>query len=160
MRQKMTATSRKELLAVLRPLYAEVSWKEKQVVLSSFVAATGYNRKYAIALLNNASRERKDRAGRGRKYDLEVCDALIKVWKASNRICAKRLVPFLPTMVESLERFGHLSITDDVREKLLSISHASADRLLKQERKKISEAQEHHKAGISTKKTYSDQNIC
>jgi hypothetical protein len=52
MRLKMTTKSRKELLAALSPMYLKVTWKEKQRVLDGFVAATGYNRKHAIVLLN------------------------------------------------------------------------------------------------------------
>jgi hypothetical protein len=56
--------------------------------------------------------------------------ALIQVWEAANRICAKRLVPFLPEMVAALERCGHLSVPAEVKEKLLGISPATMDRLL------------------------------
>ena len=50
---------------------------------------------------------------------------------AADRIRAKRLVPFLPDMVASLERHGHLAVAADVREHLLTISPATADRLLR-----------------------------
>jgi len=33
-----------------------------------------------------------------------VQHALFLVWNAANRICAKRLIPFLPTLLEALER--------------------------------------------------------
>src|SRR6185503_9310335 len=42
----------------------------------------------------------------------------------------RRLVPFLPKLVPLLERHGHLTLTDAVREQLLAISPATADRLL------------------------------
>lgn len=163
MRLKMTAKSRKELLEVLRPLYSKVSWKEKQSVLDSFVAATGYNRKHAIVLLNRVNKSQAEPWKRVRKYDPEVAEALIKIWKASNRICSKRLVPFLPIMIETLERFGHLEVSSETREKLLSISPASADRLLREERKKYSKRKSTTKPGYLLKKhipvrTYSDWN--
>jgi hypothetical protein len=41
-------------------------------------------------------------------YGPEVQQALFLAWKATRYICAKRLVPFLPTLVEFLERQGHL----------------------------------------------------
>jgi hypothetical protein len=34
----------------------------------------------------------------------EVQHALFLAWQAANRICAKRLIPFLPTLLEALER--------------------------------------------------------
>jgi len=51
-------------------------------------------------------------------------------WAAANQVCAKRLVPFLPDLVASLERHGHLTLSDEVRAQLLRISPATADRLL------------------------------
>jgi len=131
MRLKMTFKSRKELLLALRPMYAQVSWVEKQRVLDGFVAATGYNRKHAIVLLNGKPVATTKPPSRARKYDDEVTDALIAVWKANNRICSKRLVPFLPTIITSLERFGHLNVSAATRENLLNLSHSSVVRLLK-----------------------------
>ncbi len=52
------------------------------------------------------------------------------VWRASNRLCSKRLVPFLPEFVGVLERCGHLSLSAETRTRLLAISPASVDRLL------------------------------
>jgi hypothetical protein len=55
---------------------------------------------------------------------------LVLVWKTLNRICAKRLIPFLPSIVETLEQYGHLQLSDEHRSLLLSMSAATADRLL------------------------------
>lgn len=43
-------------------------------------------------------------------------------------------MPFLPDFVAALERFGHLSLIGEVRERLLAMSPATADRLLYHER--------------------------
>ena len=59
---------------------------------------------------------------------------LIQVWLAANQICTKRLIPFLPAFVDSLERCGQLSIDPEVRVLLLSLSLSTADRLLRSER--------------------------
>jgi hypothetical protein len=59
------------------------------------------------------------------------------VWLAANKICSKRLIPFLPEFLESLEAFGHIDLEDDVRFKLLSMSPATADRILKAEKTKL-----------------------
>jgi hypothetical protein len=40
-------------------------------------------------------------------------------------------MPFLPTLISSLERHGHLHLTDACRSQLLSMSVATADRLLR-----------------------------
>jgi hypothetical protein len=57
------------------------------------------------------------------------------VWHAANRICTRRLIPFLSTLIEALERHGHLQITEECRNQLLSMSTATADRLLSSQRR-------------------------
>jgi hypothetical protein len=47
-----------------------------------------------------------------------------------------RLIPFLPTLVEALERHEHLHLTEECRSQLLSMSAATADRLLRSQRKR------------------------
>jgi hypothetical protein len=72
---------------------------------------------------------------RPRQYGPEVQHALFLVWHAANRICAKRLIPFLPIFIEALERHEHLQISEECRRQLLSMSAATADRLLASQRK-------------------------
>src|SRR2546423_7218935 len=74
-------------------------------------------------------------APRPRHYRPDVQHALFLVWNAANRICAKRLMPFLPTLIEALERHEHLQITEECRKQLLSMSAATEDRLLSSQRK-------------------------
>ena len=65
-----------------------------------------------------------------------VQTALEQIWAAANCISARRLVPFLPTLVPVLEQHGHLNVTSDVRAQLLTIRPATADRLLERARKR------------------------
>ena len=67
----------------------------------------------------------------GASYDEAVREAVIVVWEASDRICGKRLKAALPNFVDSMERHGHLSLDPVVRERLLSASTATLDRLLR-----------------------------
>ena len=62
-------------------------------------------------------------------------EALRLAWLAANRVCAKRLVPFLPELAASLERHGHLSLNDAVRSQVLSVRPATVDRLLRPSRR-------------------------
>ena len=66
-----------------------------------------------------------------RIYDEAVREAVIVVWEASDRICGKRLKAALSNLVDSMERHGHLSLDPVVRERLLSASAATLDRLLR-----------------------------
>src|SRR2546423_11501759 len=51
---------------------------------------------------------------------------LFQVWNAANRICAKRLLPFPPTLLEALERHEHLHLTEECGSRLLAMSAATA----------------------------------
>ncbi len=135
MRQKMSLSSRRELLHRVAPTYQISSWKEKRLVLDQFVSGAGYDRKYAVRLLNQGIHVEPSRKRMPpRRYDEAVRLALITVWKAANRICSKRLMPFLPEFVAALERFGHLALPEEVRKRLLTMSPATADRFLYRER--------------------------
>ena len=135
MREGMSLQTRRELLQHMLPQYRGASTvKKKSKLLDAFTAATGYNRKYAMGLLNHAQVEQSTpQRPRPRRYGPEVQHALFLVWHAANRICAKRLIPFLPTLVEALERHEHLHLTEECRSQLLSMS-ATADRLLRSQR--------------------------
>src|SRR5437763_11856687 len=136
MREGMSLQTRRELLQHMLPQYRGASTvKKKSKLLDAFTAATGYNRKYAMGLLNHAQVEQSTpQRPRPRRYGPEVQHALFLAWHAANRICAKRLIPFLPTLVESLERHEHLHISEKCRRQLLSMSAATADRLLRSQR--------------------------
>jgi hypothetical protein len=54
----MTLRSRREMVNRIADRYRESMWGEKRQILDEFVAATGYGRKHAIALLNHGIKER------------------------------------------------------------------------------------------------------
>src|SRR5437016_6386367 len=119
----------------MAPQYHQASPSQKRMLLEAFIATTGYVRKYGRWLLNHAE-EVQQTHGRSqlRKYGPEVQHALFLAWHAANRICAKRLIPFLPTIIGALERHEHLQISEECRRQLLSMSAATADRLLRSQR--------------------------
>jgi hypothetical protein len=51
-------------------------------------------------------------------------------WEASDRVCGKRLRPLVASLVEAMERHGHLDLTPEVRAGLLAMSAATIDRAL------------------------------
>ena len=134
MRKKLSMELRRELLRRTAEDYASARKRIKSQIVDQLVAATGYGRKYAITLLNNPPGSVGPSRPRRARYDERVKRPLVTLWTTANRICAKRLVPFLPELIEVMERHGHLSLPADVREKLLTISSATADRLLATER--------------------------
>ena len=141
----MSFQAKRELLVQVAPRYREASHTEKSIILNEFVSTTGYARKYAIRLLwNPVSLPTTPQRPRARRYGAAAQEALAVAWAAANYICGKRLVPFLPELVPTLERHGHLTLTGEVREQLLSMSPATADRVLRPFRQK------NHPRGIST----------
>ncbi len=129
----MSVQAKRELLAQTAPRYRMAPSRQKGAILNEFVAATGYARKYAIRLLGQPSVPPPTpiTRPRARTYGPDVVQALTVAWAAANYVCAKRLVPFLPDLVASLERHGHLALNDEVRAQLLTLSAATADRLLR-----------------------------
>ena len=128
--------TRRELLQQLVPQYREASSAQKRVLLDTFTQATGYHRGSGMWLLNHAEEElHAPTYMRSSHYGQEVQHALFLAWHAANRICAKRLIPFLSTLIEALERYGHLHLTEECRSQLLSMSAATAARLLRSQRR-------------------------
>jgi len=132
----MSFQAKRELLGQVAPRYREASGTQKHHILDEFVATTGYARKYAIRVLGQPAVPAAGPIARPRepRYGPAVVAALEVAWTAANFICAKRLVPFLPELVASLERHGHLALPDDVRAQLLTLSPATADRILRRVR--------------------------
>ena len=138
--------ARRELIEALGERYRRSERVEKKKILDEFVELAGYHRKHAIRIL---SRERVGKSAAPgmatRLYDEAVITALTIVWEAADRICGKRLKAVLATFVESMERNGHLRLDSTVKVRLLQMSAATIDRLLrpvralaKQRRRKIS----------------------
>jgi hypothetical protein len=109
--KSLSYQARREVLQQVAPQYREAPSSQKKTLLDAFVATTGYHRTYARWLLNHAE-EVQQTHGRSQllKYGPDVQHALFLAWHAANRICAKRLIPFLPTLIEALERHEHLQI--------------------------------------------------
>jgi hypothetical protein len=131
----MTNQGKRELLKAVRPRYLKASRAQKSRILDEFVAATRYHRKYAIHLLLHVPpRRSKKKRGRRLTYGPDVVAALAQAWEVSGRLCGKRLHPFLPDLVEALERHSELQLAPETRDKLLQMSVSTIDRRLKRAR--------------------------
>ena len=131
--REISTATRIEVLGAIRSRYREAPKRDKSRMLDEFVAISGCHRKHAVRLLNRVGQEGTERSvPRGRRiYDEAVRQALIVVWEASDRICGKRLKAALPSMVESLERHGHLDLDPDMRKRLFAASASTIDRPLR-----------------------------
>lgn len=129
----MSMQSKRELLLSVWARYRSADRPRKQQILDEFVAATGYHRKYALLLLNHPPPLQKTpkKRPRKRKYGPEVQRALLMLWRTADRLCGKRLVPFLGELIAALERHGEIALDAATKALLLDISPATADRLLR-----------------------------
>lgn len=84
------------------------------------------------------------RVGR-RIYDEAVRQALVVVWETADRICGKWLKAVLPSLVESMERHGHLRLDEEVKRRLLAVSAATIDRLLAPVRDEVGAKRRRHR---------------
>ena len=139
--------ARREVLAAVANRYRAAGRREKGRILDELTATTGWHRKHAVRALSQrvaapapsdsmnaavASAVGDDGSlprRRRRKYD-GIRDALVVLWEASDRVCGKRLVVMLPTLLPAIERHGRLTPTSEQRALLLSVSAATIDRML------------------------------
>jgi hypothetical protein len=127
-----------EYTEALRDRYLRAAKEEKGKMLDEFTKVTGLHRKAAIRLLHRRSRQGTGKKrGRKRKYGPEVAEALKEVWEASDRLCSKRLKPFISEMVQVLRRHGEQRIGPSLEGRLCRISPSTIDRLLRPHRRLV-----------------------
>jgi hypothetical protein len=99
--------------------------------LDEFCATCGYNRKYAIRLLNDIPPEDRKTQPRKNKYKYGSQEIYIleKIWEASGYLWSQRLKSSLPLWLPWARK--HLPLTPEIEKKLLSISSSTIDRRLK-----------------------------
>lgn len=131
--------------------YKNSSKKQKGILLDEFVCLPGYRRDYASFILRNWGRKvyfpnrvvlvgnvlkKRSYSQRSRRYGPEVYKALLIFWDLLNNPCGKRLKSQLSELVEKGIKFGEVLLSEELRDKLDTISASTIDRLLKVERKK------------------------
>ena len=134
----------REYAASLRPRYRLASRGDKSRLLDEFCRVTDYHRKAAVRLLRRPPKRARRRAGRPRVYVTALRPVLDQVWEASDYLCSKRLAPFLPELVEALERHEEMTLSAAQRATLTQISPATIDRLLRPIRRL------HRRHGVAT----------
>jgi len=129
----MGAKAKREYLLAIWDRCQRVGRRFKSKILDEFCSVCGYARKYAIGLLNRKPCQRRKRPGPRRHYDAEVLEPLKFIWLRSEQMCSKRLKAALPLWLPFYEQ-KQGTLAEPVRKKLLRISPATIDRLLKKTR--------------------------
>ena len=127
----MSQPTRNEVLQKLRRRYERAGFEHKGKLLDQAQELLGYHRKSAIRALRAvpATRGPWIRAGRPRDYEPELMLPFLRpIWQATDYACGRRLVAMLPEWVPAYEQHER-SLPEEVREKLLSASGRTLDRL-------------------------------
>jgi len=128
----MTRGSIREYTEAVQGRYLRAAKKEKGRILDEFTRVTACHRKAAIRLLHLGNQARANKKhGRPQQYGIAAAEALRAAWEATDRLCSKRLHPFLPELVEILRRHGEQTITGEIEGALCRMSPATIDRLLR-----------------------------
>jgi hypothetical protein len=140
----MSLSAQRESLARIHGRYQRAGRPHKTRILDEFCATCGYHRKAALRLLNRPlPTAPPKRPGPKLRYDpAQVLPGLKAVWLASDQLCSKLLQAALPEWLEHHERRS-ASLPEAFKKKLLAISPAQIDRLLRPARV------QHPKKGLS-----------
>ncbi|MFQ5822113.1 MAG: hypothetical protein ACE5IT_09630 [bacterium] len=130
--------SKRELVRVTKPRYLKTDKIRKGNILDEFCSNTGYNRKYAITIMQAGYEydrvERYGRKQRKKVYGPDVMTVVIKIWELLEYPCGTRLKPALLPMLKALERHREIRVADQTKQKLKRISPKTLDRRLGRER--------------------------
>jgi hypothetical protein len=134
----MGGKSRWDYLKAIYSRYKKVSKPLRARILDEFCQVCGYNRKYAIRLLNGPAPQKPElTAAKGRRptYGAKVILSLSAIWEAAGYPCSTRLKALLPLWLPwAIKR---LAISDPVQKQLLLISPATIDRRLKAKKRQL-----------------------
>src|SRR3954452_18883926 len=145
---RVSMATRDELLAAVAGRYHSSTRAERIRILDEFAALTGYHRKHVMRLFRVGPSDRRSASRPQRRvYDDAVREALIVLWEASDRICGKRLKALIPTLLDAMERYGHLDLDPEVRSGLLAMSAATIARAPRAVREKT--GQRGHRRGLA-----------
>jgi hypothetical protein len=112
--------------------YRKAGREAKQLMLNEFCLNTGYNRKYAIRLLNGPPPGKQPaRRPRGRRprYGQQVLSILAAIWEAAGYPWSVRLKALLPNWMPWIRK--RYRMTPQREKQLLGISARQIDRRLK-----------------------------
>jgi len=144
----MSISAKYEYFRTIYDRYHSVTKAKKKIILDEFCKNCNYNRKYAIRLLNSPletkSTNNLSRRGRKKTYDDTTIEIVLKdIWVATNLPCSKRLKHLIPIW---LPFYKNHPLSEEIKEKLLTISASTIDRMMAPSRAKFC------KKGLATTK--------
>lgn len=134
----LTLAQRRAITEATATRYQRAGKRGKGRILDELCANTGWHRNHARKQLAAALQPKARSPGSRRavKYGPEVIAALTICWRVQGMPAGKRLAPMLTELVAVLRHFGELTISDDTAALLVSMSAATIDRRLAEQRAK------------------------
>src|SRR5215218_2386401 len=134
----LTLAERRAITETAATRYQLASKRGKSRILDELCANTGWHRNHARKALTAALQPKivTARSPRPVKYGPDVISALTVCWTVLGMPAGKRLAPMLSELVAVLRHFGELVIDEDTAVLLVSMSAATIDRRLADERAK------------------------
>lgn len=118
---------RREYLSTIRGRYENApSRRQKTEILNEFCAICGYERKYAVRILNRRVEPRVNRPGPKPIYNSQVVHHLRHLWESMNKMCAKKMVVAIPLWMPFYN-----DVDAPTKALLLQVSASTIDRLLR-----------------------------
>lgn len=144
----------KTYLLQLQKRYQKTRKVEKKIILDEFTKTTGYDRKHAGKLIRGKYKHKVGKISRPRRRIYTMVDAIIltKVCDLLDWINSKRIQPEIGVAIDSLVEAGELVCSLEQRKKLIKISPATIDRLLRRYKKRpIGKGRSYTKSGTLLK---------
>ncbi len=131
----MSQKSKWDYLKAIYTRYCKASKDLRALILNEFCQVCGYNRKYAIRLLNGPAPQRPKPHQKTRRptYAPKTISVLSTIWATAGYPCSQRLKALLPLWLPWAQK--HFSLSSQVQNQLLSISPSTIDRRLKAKRR-------------------------
>jgi len=130
----MTLGAKMEYLEKVFLRYKKATREQKTLILNEFCTNCSYHRKYAIRKLHAFKRFTKPKPrkrGKPSIYNkISVIKTLKRIWLAANLPCSKRLKAIIPLWLPYYDN-EFLALSQITKERLLSISPSTIDRVLK-----------------------------
>lgn len=142
----LTMSEKRSVTNELKSEYKNASKKRKGQILDELCSLAKYNRSYAARKLRSDKQTRSYRRikkalqkarGRKRLYGAECLEPLIKVWAVLDMACGKRVKAAINDVLDAMIKFGEISCSKEIEEKLRKMSASTIDRLLSVQRKKM-----------------------
>lgn len=133
----MGTLGRRDYIRVMGKRYRKSKKKERSAILDAAVNLLGQNRQVVARKLAKPYRRRITRKARRRwVYSAETRAAVVALWRAANEICAERLQPFIPELLDKLLACGELTVTAETDAQLRQVSVATVKRVVAREKRR------------------------